>query len=63
MKHEDTVTFVGELNVWKAYETLGKLLGKQYGIDVKMTELKEKGDGAKVYTSREEYERDRCTPG
>lgn len=47
MKREDTVRFVGELNVWKAYETLGRLLGQQYGADVKLVSLKKK-DGSEV---------------
>ena len=44
MKHEDTVTCVGELNVWKAFETLGKLLGQQYGADVRLVSLKKKDE-------------------
>lgn len=52
VKHEDTGTFIGELNVWKAYETLGKLLGQQYGVDVKLVSLKKK-DGTEVINARE----------
>ncbi|MDR1547844.1 MAG: hypothetical protein LBT06_04555 [Hungatella sp.] len=39
---KDTITTVGTLDPWKAFEALGRIIGDKYGAEVKLISLREK---------------------
>lgn len=43
----DTITVHGELNVRRAYELLGEILGDRYGVEVKVKSIRKKEDAEK----------------
>ncbi|WP_312427110.1 hypothetical protein [Lacrimispora sp.] len=44
---KDTVTTVGTLDPWKAFEALGRIIGDKYGVEVKLLSLRDKNETAK----------------
>jgi hypothetical protein len=50
---EDTITTVGTLDPWKAFEALGRIIGDKYGVEVKILSLRDKRESAKDESEKE----------
>lgn len=44
---EDTITTVGTLDPWKAFEALGRIIGDKYGVEVKLLSLRDENESEK----------------
>lgn len=44
---KDTITTVGTLDPWKAFEALGTIIGNKYGVEVKLLSLRDKDESEK----------------
>lgn len=44
---KDTITTVGTLDPWKAFEALGRIIGDKYGVEVKLLSLRDKEEVVK----------------
>jgi hypothetical protein len=44
---KDTVTIVGTLDPWKAFEALGRIIGDKNGVEVNLLSLRDKKEVVK----------------
>lgn len=51
---KDTVTFIGTLDPWKAFEALGRIIGDKYGVEVKLKSLRDKETGEIILKNHED---------
>lgn len=50
---KNTITTVGTLDLWKTFETLGRIIGDKYGVEVKLLSLRDKRESAKDESEKE----------
>jgi len=50
---KDTVTTVGTLDPWKAFEALGRIIGDKNGVEVNLLSLREKNKAGKYGSGKE----------